>query len=1030
MKISDVSIARPVFTTMVIGALVVFGVLLYTRLNVDLYPKVDFPIVTVTVVYPGASPETMEEQVADPIEEAVNSLSGIRSLRSTSVEGVAQVFVEFELGVDLDVGAQDVRDRVATVIPDLPESAEAPTVEKLDLGAAPIMQLSVAGDDQRALADYVEDTLKPDLERIGGVGQVRLIGLQEREIQVYVDLAALQGYRLTVQDLVMALGRQNIEIPAGNFGSGRQNMVLRTDARFASVEELGRTTIATVQGIPVSLAEVATIEDAFEERASITRLDGRPAVAVQLIKQSDANTVAVASEVHERMAALQASAPAGITIQMVQDNSTTIVASIETVQLDLVLGAFLAIVIIFIFLRDWRATLISALALPTSVIGTFAFVKVMGFTLNMMTTLALSLSIGILIDDAIVVIENIVRRRTVLRETAMEAAQRGTAEIGLAVFATTMSIVAVFVPVAFMEGMIGQFFYEFGLTVAVAVLLSLFVSFTLTPMLSARFLGDHHGASKGISAMIEAVLDWFDARYRGIIRFALRFRIITFGLASAVLVASFGVAGMLGFEFIPMEDKSQFIVRMELPPGASLEATDEAASQVANVLRDIPGVESTFATVGGGAQEQRNLATVLVLLEPRAARAYHQTEIMTFARELLAGSTEFTSSVEAADDGGAGGQRNAEVQLDLRGSDLEELQASAQRIVDALNATGKYVDVDTSFRTGKPEMRVEVRRAVIDDLGISADTVASTARTLFAGTIATSVEDEANQIDVRVRLPEEARNIYAASHANVLSAQGRPVPIGIVADVSLVSGPSRVDRQSRQRQVTVYANLRGIPLGEAMAQVQAISDEVTGDGVTAAFGGTAQMMEESMASMLLSIFLAVICVYMILAAQFESFLHPLTIMSSLPFSLIGAFGALLITGNTMTIFAMIGLIMLFGLVTKNAILLIDFAIQLRGEGQDIPLALENAGATRLRPILMTTGAMIFGMLPVAIGHGDGGEVRAPMGIVVIGGLITSTVLTLVVVPVLYSLLEGARIRVSRLFSRAVETPPTPDATVS
>jgi HAE1 family hydrophobic/amphiphilic exporter-1 len=403
---------------------------------------------------------------------------------------------------------------------------------------------------------------------------------------------------------------------------------------------------------------------------------------------------------------------------------------------------------------------------------------------------------------------------------------------------------------------------------------------------------------------------------------------------------------------------------------------------------------------------------------------------MAFARERFAGSTEFTSSVEAADDNGSGGQRNAEVQLDLRGNDLEELQASAQRIVAALHERGGYVDVDTSFRTGKPEMRVEVRRAVIDDLGISADTVASTARTLFAGTVATSIEDESNQIDVRVRLPESARNIYTASHANIISAQGRPVPLGILADVSLVSGPSRVDRQSRQRQVTVYANLSGKPLGDAMAEVQAISDDVVGEGVTAAFGGTAQMMEESMASMLLSIFLAVICVYMILAAQFESFLHPLTIMSSLPFSLIGAFGALLLTGNTMTIFAMIGLIMLFGLVTKNAILLIDFAIQLRGEGQSIPLALENAGATRLRPILMTTGAMIFGMLPVAIGHGDGGEVRAPMGIVVIGGLITSTVLTLVVVPVLYSLLEGGRLRVARLFSRAVETPPTTEATVS
>ncbi|MCB9656670.1 MAG: efflux RND transporter permease subunit [Sandaracinaceae bacterium] len=1017
MKISDVSIARPVFTTMVISALVVFGVLLYTRLSVDLYPEVDFPIVTVTTVYPGASPETMEEQVTDPIEEAVNSLSGIRSLRSASVEGVSQVFVEFELGVPLDVAAQDVRDRVASVARDLPDAAEDSTVEKLDLGAAPILQLSVSGEDARALSDYVENQLKPELERVQGVGQVQLIGLRPREIEVLVDLQALQGYRLTVQDLVSALGRQNIEVPAGNSGRGRQDLVLRTDARFADVHELGATTIATVNGIPVSLAQVARVVDGFEEQASVTRLDGRTAVAVALIKQSDANTVAVAEGVHAQLAALRASAPAGIAIELVQDNSTIIVSSIETVQLDLVLGAALAILIIFIFLRDWRATLISAMALPTSVVGTFAFVQIMGFTLNMMTTMALSLSIGILIDDAIVVIENIVRRRTELKESAMDAAQRGTAEIGLAVFATTMSIVAVFVPVAFMDGMIGQFFYEFGMTVAVAVLISLFVSFTLTPMLSARFLSAHHGHGKGLSALIEKALNGLDSLYRKVIRLALRQRFLTFATAVVVLFASFGAAGILGFEFMPIEDKSQFNVLLELPPGSNLDATDEAAQQIANALAELPGVTSTFTTVGGGAQEQKNVATVLVLLVPPEQRGYHQTEIMAFARERFAGVTEYTVAVEQAGDNPGGSGRNAAIQLNLRGGDLSALQAAGNRIAARLREIPGYVDVDTSFREGKPELRVDVRRAVIDDLGISADTVAATARTLFAGTVATQLADGDERIDVRVRLPEENRNIYDAARANVISSQGRPVPLGIIADVTLSSGPSRVDREARQRQVTIYANLNGKVLGDAMPEVQAIANEEIGADIQAAFGGEAQMMEESMASMLLSIFLAVICVYMILAAQFESFLHPLTIMSSLPFSLIGAFGGLLVTGNTMTIFAMIGLIMLFGLVTKNAILLIDFAIQLRATGQSIPEALENAGATRLRPILMTTAAMTFGMLPVAIGHGDGGEVRAPMGIVIIGGLITSTILTLVVVPVLYSLLEGMRMRVARLFTR-------------
>ena len=1018
MKISEISIRRPVFTTMVIGALVVFGIVLYTRLKVDRFPDVDFPVVTVTVVYPGASPETLERQVAKPLEESINSLSGIRTLRSTSVESVVQVVAEFELGVDLDAAVQDVRDKVAAVKSDLPDAAEEPVVEKLDLGAAPVLQLAVSSKDPRGLAIYVQDTLKPELERVAGVGQVEILGNTEREVQVELEPDALRAYGLTANDVVGALGHQNIEVPGGRIDAGRQELGLRTDALYRDASKLGGLTVASVGGKPIYLHDVAKVVDGFEEKRSDALLDGRPAVGIVLRKQSVANTVKVADAVHAALGAIRSNAPAGTEIDVVQDNSTPIRASIESVQFDLVLGAFLAIAIILVFLRDLRATLISALALPTSVIGTFGFVAMMGFTLNLMTTLALSLSIGILIDDAIVVIENIVRRRTVFGEGPMEAAERGTAEIGLAVLATTFSIVAVFVPVAFMQGMIGQFFYQFGLTVAVAVLLSLFVSFTLTPMLSARFLKPHHGAAKGISGLIERRLDALDHAYRGVIRGALRHRGWTLVAAVVLLIGTFMLVPLLGFEFIPIEDQSQFNVRVELPVGSSLGATEQVAEQLATKMRSVPGVTSTFTTVGGGAQEQVNLATVLVQLLPMRERAFHQTAMMAYARELFADVPGARISVEPVDTTGTAAGRNAQLQLDLRGTDLAALDRAAKQIEADMKKAGGYVDVDTSARGGKPELRVDVRRDVADDLGLVSAQIAGTVRTLVAGTVATQIETSNDRVDVRVRLADADRGSIAPVLAStVRTPAGRLVEIGSVAKVERVTGPSRIDRQARQRQVSVYANLDGKPLGDAMTETARFADAaVTGDMVHA-FGGTAQLMEESMHSMLFSLFLAVICVYMILAAQFESFVHPFTIMVSLPFSLIGAFGALLLTGQPMSIFAMIGLIMLFGLVTKNAILLVEFANQLHERGEPLHQALENAGAVRLRPILMTTAAMVLGMLPVAIGHGEGGEVRAPMGVAVIGGLLTSTLLTLIVVPVVYSFIEGGRERVRALARR-------------
>ena len=1017
MKLADVSIRRPVFASMMMLAILTFGVVLFLRLSVDLFPDVDFPIVTVTTIYPGADPATMESKVADPIEEAVNSLSGIKMLRSVSLESVTQVFVQFDLDVDLDTAAQDVRDRVAGIQQDLPDGAEAPTVEKLDLGAAPIMQLAIHGPSSPAeLSRYAEDVLKPGLERISGVGQLELIGSRERELHVYLDPERLRAQGITALEVVQALGAQNSDLPGGRITRGGEDLVVRTNSQAHSTEDLERLVIASAGGAIIRLRDVAHVVDGLEEQRSLAEVDGVSAIAIVVRKQSGANTVDVAERVQAELAALEALGPPGTRVDVLLDNSKSIKASIEAVQLDLLIGAMLAVVIIFVFLRDPRATFISALALPVSVIGTFAFIQVMGFTLNMMTTLALSLSIGILIDDAIVVIENIVRHRTDLAEEPFEAAHRGTAEIGLAVLATTFSIVAVFVPVAFMDGMIGQFFYEFGLTVAFAVMLSLFVSFTLTPMLSARILKAGHGSDIWVSRQIEKLLQWVEGRYRKLVAWALRHRFVTMAVATAALAGAFALVPMLGFEMIPAEDSGQFNVALELPTGTSLDRTQAASSEIAALIHDLPGVVSTFTTVGGGVQEKVNTATILVTIVPKDERAFSQEDAQAHVRRLLASRPDVNSAVEQLQKVSGGGNRAAPIQFNIRGQDLDELGRVSSEMADRLRAMPGFVDVDVTYRGGKPEFNIDIDRTLAGDLGVLGTMVGATVRTLIAGQVASQFEKDGDRYDIRVQLPEELRRSRAVlDHAQVRSTNGTLVDIGAVAGVSESTGASQIDRQARQRQVTIIANLEDLALGDAMVVVEELAAELVPPQFTTGFSGMGEMLEESVASMGLALFLAIIMIYMILASQFESLVHPITIMTSLPFALIGAFGGLLLADMRMSIFSMIGIIMLMGLVVKNAILVVDFTQQLRQRGMGVFEALEEAGAVRLRPILMTTGAMVFGMIPVAIGHGDGGEIRAPMGVTVIGGLLTSTVLTLVVVPVVYTIADAFGNRVKHLF---------------
>lgn len=1023
MKLAEISIRRAVTATVMNVALMVVGLVSLPRIGVDLFPEVDFPVVTVTTIYPGADPEAVETKVADKLEEALNTIGGIEILRSVSLENVGQVVIQFELERDIDQAAQDVRDKVSGVLSELPSDIEPPVIEKFDVGAAPILSIAVAGDRPlREVTRFAEDVVKARLQKLSGVGSIDLVGGRAREVHVLLDRNRLAAYGLTAGDVAQALAAQNLDVPGGRIEMGAQELAVKTKGEVDSAEEVGALVVTRFGGAPIRVRDVATVLDTQEEERSASDLNGTTAVSLIVRKQSGANTVEVAHKIKEELAAIEARLPEGLRIEVPIDNSVFIEASINDVQFDLLLGAILTVVIIMFFLRDWRATLISALALPTSVIATFGFIQVMGFTFNNMTMLALTLSIGILIDDAIVVIENI-HRHLEMGKPPRRAAREATAEIGLAVMAITASIMAVFLPVAGMEGLIGRFFYQFGMTVSFAVAVSLLVSFTLTPMLSSRFLKHGHGGGRGplrvISDAIEAGLSLLDRAYRAVLALALRQRALTLLAAIAVFAGSIALLAKVPKEFLPPEDRGEFSVAFELPSGSSLAATKRFAEDLKADLKNMPGVVSLFTTLGGGVQGQVNQGNIHVELVERDRRAFTTQQAIDWARVYLGDRPPATLSIEPVRAMSGGGFRNQQVQFNIRGQDFDEINAAAQRLVEAMREAGGYVDLDTTFRGGKPELRVDVDRERAADLGVPVAAIAGTIRMLIAGDKVTEVPLDGDRVDVRLRLREQQRDSPDDIRGiQVRGATGQLVELSNVVRVERGEGPAQIERQARQRQVTVLANLDGKPLGTAIAEVEKFAAEHVPDHLTRDWAGMGEIMKESFQNMVVALILAIILVYLILAAQFESFVHPFTIMLSLPMATIGAFGALYLAGMSLNIFSMIGLIMLMGLVTKNAVLLVDYTNVLRDRGMEKHEALLAAGPVRLRPILMTTAAMIFGMLPVALGRSLGGEQRAPMAIAVIGGLITSTALTLLVVPVVYSLLD----RLSRRKAAAADDP--------
>jgi hydrophobe/amphiphile efflux-1 (HAE1) family protein len=1043
MKISDISIRRPVFATMMISALLVLGWFSYTSLSVEMFPKMDFPFVVVQTVYPGASAESIETDVTKKIEEAVNQVSGIRNIVSQAQEGYTYTFLEFELEIDGKLAAQDVREKVAGIRGDLPEDIEDPIISQFDVMGGSIMSITVSGRrTEREITELVEDYIKPRLEAVSGVGSIEVVGGKEREILVSLNPQAMENYEVSVEDVSGALMMSNLEIPGGRVNESEREYVVRVKGKLTSVDQFNSLVVKNNQGTPVFLADIARVVDTIVEQRSLARFNGAPAVAIGVKKLSDANVVDLARNVRETLAELQNEVPPDIKLDIVNDDSVFIQDSIHEIIFNIEFGTILAVLVIFLFMLDIRPTYITGLSIPISVIATFTAMKFLGFSLNFMTLVGLSLAVGILIDDSIVVVENIYRK-IAEGETPYQAAFSGTAEIGLAVMATTFSIVAVFLPVAFMAGIVGRFFYQFGMTVAVAVLISLFVAFTLVPMRASR-----HGMPREDAdfldpdkatglwrqwLLLRKPLSLWERAFEGIKPYyitlltrALRHRFIVALVATVAFIGAIGIlaAGKLGTEFMTSSDQGKIFVSVDTPPGTTLQETSERVAELEVILKGLVEVQSTYVTVGGDNTPVTE-ATILVLLTDLEERSISSQDLVDSVRTLLSGVPGVRLAV-STQQGEGGGEKP--VELSIRGEKREELVRLTHLVQGIMVATPGTVDVDNSLEEGKPEFQIAVDRQAADDLGINVMSISRTIRNLVEGDVVTRYKEGDQDYDVRIRLDEPFRNsedavgrIMVASGKDVPGYNTFLVPLNRVARIEKAVSIGEYARYNRLPEVRVNSNLMsgyfsGTMTDQVMLQIDSLVQLPPGYSISPV--GEYEIMAESFQNITSALFLAVIFIYLLLASQYESFFDPLSIMLSLPLSLIGAIVALWAWGSSISIMTLVGIVMLMGLVTKNAILLIDFVKQRREAGMERTQAILQAGPIRLRPIMMTTFATVFGMLPLALGLGPGAEMRAPMARAVIGGIISSTLLTLVIVPVVYTMIDDFVAKVGGLFRRS------------
>ena len=1044
MWFTQVSLRNPVFATMVMLALVVLGLFSFQRLKIDQFPNIDLPVVVVTTEYPGASPEIIESEVSKKIEEAVNSTAGISALTSRSYEGMSVVIVEFELTVNGRKAADDVREKVSNVHPFLRPEVKESRILRFDPASRPIWSLAVVTDkaslpagvkplSQVEMTNWADQFLKKRLENVRGVGSVVLVGGTKREINLYLNPQAMESLGITAQQVVDAVSNENQDLPVGSIRSLQQDRVVQVQGRMHRPEDFGNIIVARKGGSIVRLSQVARVNDGAQELENLALYNGERTLLLSVQKSQDENTIDVVDGLARTVADMASQLPPGVKLQNIYDGSRQIRVGVNNVRKTLIEGSLLTVLIVFLFLNSWRSTIITGLTLPIAIIGTFLFMAMFGFTINMITLMALSLCIGLLIDDAIVVRENIVRH-VQMGKTAFNASMEGTKEIGLAVLATTFSIVAVFLPIGFMQGIIGKFFHEFGLTIVVAVLISMFVSFTLDPMLSSVWHdpsihrnGQRSHKRSWYDMSLGRVTQWFEdateglgRAYQRMLGIALRYRFVTVLVALGIFITSIFMVRFLGTEFVPKADYSEASVTFYVPVGSSLQVTEAKAREVESMLRSFPEVRYTLSTINTGNANGKIYANVYFRLVDRQLRTLNIIEFTPIIRERLRKMGGLTVTHVGLLDSVGGSKQ---IEFYLLGPDQAELERIAAVVTARLQDIKGLVDIESSVKPNKPTVDITVKREAAADFGLGVGSIANQLRTLVAGqTVGVWRADNDQTYDVLVRLdpiqrtyPHDLERLPFNIGQNP-DGSSRIVRLNQVAQVSESIGPNQVNRRELSREVAFSGNTYGRATGEVSQDIQTMMAGIAlPDGYRYQFGGATKNMKESFQYAVVALAMGVIFIYMILASQFKSFLQPLALMTSLPLTLIGVVGALMVFRSTLSMFSVIGVIMLMGLVTKNAILLLDFAIRARegldrGDGtQDAPLgrteALLLAAQVRLRPILMTTLAMVFGMIPLAFSVSEGSEQRAPLGQAVIGGVITSSILTLVVVPVVYCYID-------------------------
>lgn len=1011
MSLSDLCIRRPVFTWVLVAAPVVLGIVSYFELGVDLFPKVDFPVISISASLPGASAEEMETTVTKPLEESLNTISGIDELRSTTREGSSTIVVRFVLEKSGDVGAQEARDKISSIIRQLPEGMETPLVNKFDLDAAPIMTLGISGNrDIREVTEIAKHQIQELLQTVPGVGNVFLTGGRNRAINVRVDTDRLRAYGVSIEEVRQALISQNMEVPGGIVDQGQREMVLRTLGRITTSAKFNDLIVANRSEYPIRIKDIGVAEDSVEEPRGMSRLDGQSAVSLFVQKQSGTNTVAISDAVQKRLDRILPSLPSDIKVEITQDQSRFIRVSMEEVKFHLLLAALLVGATILLFIRDWRTTVIATLAIPTSIIPTFLFMQYMGFTLNNITMLGLILAIGIVIDDAVVVHENIFRHMEENGLDAMEASGIGTREIAMAVLATSLSLVVIFLPVAFMGGMVGRFFSSFGLTVAFAITMSLFVSFTLTPMLCSRFLKlekGHAGHSSSKSGWVYRVTDQF---YGACLRLALRYRWLTMLVCLLIVGSTVPIAMNLGVNMIPRDDQSEFQVGFITPEGYTLDRTNQVVKEIEQRLTQLPGVIHRFTSIGqsGGAKGQGDVTrgSIYLRMNELEERGFGQFELMRRAREILREYPDLRTSVSdvSALGGGPNGD-NRIFQISLQGPEVERLAEYAEILKEKLRALPGLVDVDSTLSMRKPELQVDIDRERAMDLGIPVQMIANTLSVLVGGQIVSSYKEGTEQYDVWLRADKrfrgDAKDLQALAIPSPTAGQ---IELSSLAKLQEKQGPSQIDRLNRQRTVTLMAHPDEVSLNEAVNYANRCVEEMNLDpGYQTVLGGQADMLKETAYYFMVALGLSVTFMYLILAAQFESWIHPISILAGLPVTIPFGLLSLMLFRTPLDLYAMFGLFMLIGIVKKNGILQVDKTNELRRNNVPREQAIIEANHTRLRPILMTTVMLMAAMVPIALGQGPGASARASMAKVIIGGQALSLLLSLLATPVAYSL---------------------------